>query len=205
MKWSTRLPQRLAERSLGVTAGLILWGLILTGCDMQDMYQEPKYTPLQQSPFFDDGRSARPPVPDTVAQDGLHTNTVFYTGKSGTNLVVDLPVPLTRDLLKRGQERYEIFCAPCHDRVGNGNGMIVQRGYRQPVSFHIPRLREAPIGHFFDSMTVGFGVMPDYASQISPEDRWAIAAYIRALQLSQDATLNDVPPEQRQKLEAKAP
>ena len=180
-------------------------GLLGAGCDMQDMYEEPKYTPLQPCAFFDDERSARPLVPGTVARGELRTNTVFFTGKSGTNLVAVLPVPLTRDLLERGEERFNIFCAPCHDRLGNGNGMIVQRGYRQPPSFHIPRLREVPIGHFYDVMSNGFGAMPDYAAQISPEDRWAIAAYLRALQFSQQAKLADVPPEQRQKLEAKQP
>jgi mono/diheme cytochrome c family protein len=178
---------------------------LLTACDMQDMYEQPKYTPLQKTDFFDDHRSARPLVTDTVAREELRTNQVFYTGKSGTNLVTELPVTLSFDLLTRGQERYEIFCAPCHDRTGSGNGMIVQRGYRQPPSFHIPRLREAPIGHFFDVMSNGFGAMPDYAAQIAPTDRWAIAAYIRALQFSQHAPLADVPPEQRQKLEAKQP
>jgi mono/diheme cytochrome c family protein len=222
MKWTTDLRRCHSERTgesqssvlrqrprpfvpLGVTAGMALLALVLTGCDMQDMYEEPKYTPLQPSSFFNDHRSARPLVQDTVARGELRTNTVFFAGKSGTNLVAALPVPLTKDLLKRGEERFDIFCAPCHDRLGNGNGMIVQRGYRQPPSFHIPRLREAPVGHFFDVMSNGFGAMPDYASQISPEDRWAIAAYIRALQFSQHATLADVPPDQQQKLEAKQP
>ena len=207
MKWTTDL-RRQSHRIFvlhSVAAGLVALELALTGCDMQDMYEEPKYTPLQPSAFFTDQRSARPLVPDTVAQDQLRTNVIFYTGKSGTNLAVVLPVLLTKDVLKRGEERFDIFCAPCHDRLGNGNGMIVQRGYRQPPSFHIPRLREAPIGHFFDSMSNGFGAMPDYAGQISPDDRWAIAAYIRALQFSQHATLADVPMEQRQKLEATQP
>jgi len=169
------------------------------------MYEQPKYEPLQPSESFNDGRSARPLEPDTVARGQLRTNTAFYSGKSGGNEVTALPVPLTMELLKRGQERYDIYCATCHDRVGNGNGMIVQRGFRPPASFHIPRLRDAPIGHFYDAVSAGFGGMSDFASQISPEDRWAIAAYIRALQLSQHASLGDMPTEQRQRLEAKGP
>jgi len=175
----------------------------LTACDMQDMYQGPKYTPLEPSESFNDGRSARPLEPDTVAQGQLRTNTLFYAGKSGGKEAAILPMPLTVELLKRGEERYNIYCAPCHDRVGNGNGMIVQRGFRPPASFHIQRLREAPIGHFYDAMSKGFGAMADFSGQITPEDRWAIAAYIRALQLSQHATLADVPMEQRQKLEVR--
>jgi cytochrome c553 len=196
MKWNTEM-LCVACVALGLAS--------LTACDMQDMYEQPKYEPLKPSPFFNDDRSARPLVEDTVARGELRTNEVFFTGKSGTNLVAALPLVLTKGLLTRGQERYSIFCAPCHDQAGNGNGMIVQRGFRQPMSFHTPRLREAPIGHFYDVMSSGFGAMSDYAAQISPEDRWAIAAYIRALQLSQHATLADVPTEQRQRLEAKEP
>lgn len=166
--------------------------LLLTGCDRQDMYQQPKYEPLQ---------AARSLEPDTVARGQLRTNAVFFTGKSGTNLVTKIPMPVTNDLLKRGRERYDIFCTPCHDRLGTGNGMIVQRGFRPPQSFHIARLREAPVGYFYDVTTTGFGAMSDMASQISPEDRWAIAAYIRALQLSQHATVADVPADQRRSLE----
>jgi hypothetical protein len=115
-----------------------------------------------------------------------------------------LPFPVTRSLLERGQERYTIFCVPCHDSAGNGQGIIVQRGFRQPPSLHQERLREAPIGHFFAVMTNGFGAMADYATQIPPRDRWAVAAYIRALQLSQHATLADVPADVRQRLESEA-
>jgi mono/diheme cytochrome c family protein len=125
---------------------------------------------------------------------------VFYTGKSGGQLVNELPFPLTQQVLDRGQQRFNIFCSPCHDKTGNGRGMIVQRGYRQPPSYHIDRLRQAPIGHFFDVMTNGFGAMPDYRAQIQPRDRWAIAAYIRALQLSEHATIDDVPAADRDRL-----
>jgi mono/diheme cytochrome c family protein len=172
---------------------------------MQDMYQQPKDVPLEPSESFSDGRSARPLVPDTVAQGQLRTNALFYTGKSDGKEATTLPMPLTVQLLKRGEERYDIYCAPCHDRIGNGNGMIVQRGFRPPASFHIQRLRDASIGHFYDVTSVGFGAMADFSAQITPEDRWAIAAYIRALQLSQYATLAQVPTEQRQKLEATGP
>jgi len=169
------------------------------------MADQPRYKPLQQSTFFGDDRSARPLEPGTVAQGRLKADERFYTGKSGGALITSLPVPLTKELLARGQERFNIFCSPCHDRTGSGNGMVVQRGYLRPPSYHIDRLRQAPIGHFFDVMTNGFGAMLDYAAQIPPADRWAIATYIRALQSSQNATLADVPPEARQQLEGKKP
>src|ERR1700682_5608234 len=176
-----------------IKAGRVMWAVLilafLAACDMQDMYQQPKDGPLQPSESFSDGRSARPLEPDTVAKGQLRTNMLFYTGKSGGKDATVLPIPLTVQLLKRGEERYDIYCAPCHDRIGNGNGMIVKRGFRPPASFHIERLRDAPIGHFYDVMSNGFGAMADFSAQIPPEDRWAIAAYIRALQLSQHATL----------------
>ena len=169
------------------------------------MADQPKYKPLQKSTFFGDDRSARPLPPGTVARGHLNADERYYTGKSGGEPVTALPVPLTRELLARGQERFNIFCAPCHDRTGSGQGMIVRRGFRQPPSYHIDRLRQAPIGHFFDVITNGFGAMLEYSAQVPPADRWAIAAYIRALQLSQNATLADVPPEARQRLEGKTP
>lgn len=165
------------------------------------MADQPRYQPLQRSTFFDDERSARPLVPDTVARGHLDADAAFYTGKSGNTPVDKLPLPLTQALLDRGRERFNIFCSPCHDRTGSGNGMVVRRGFRPPPSYHIDRLRQAPVGHFFDVITHGFGAMPDYAAQVPPKDRWAIAAYIRGLQLSQDATLADVPPEERQRLQ----
>lgn len=176
--------------------------VLAVGC-RQQMADQPSYRPLTKSSFFGDDQSARPLVPGTVAQGYLRADERFYVGKSGGDLVTALPVPLTRELLERGQERFNIFCSPCHDRAGNGAGMVVQRGYRRPPSFHIDRLREAPIGQFFDVITRGFGVMPDYAAEVPPADRWAIVAYIRALQLSQNATLADVPPQARQQLEGK--
>ncbi len=169
------------------------------------MHDQPKYIPLRSSEFFGDGRSARAPVEGTVARGHLRDDEHLYTGKVNGVLAATMPFPVTRALLERGQERYNIYCAPCHSRVGDGSGAIVKRGYRRPESFHAERLRQAPVGHYFDATTRGFGAMPDFASQISPQDRWAIAAYIRALQLSQHATLDDVPEEERSKLIESAP
>jgi mono/diheme cytochrome c family protein len=176
---------------------MALAGVVLLAACRQDMHDQPKYIPLRSSDFFSDGRSARMPVEGTVARGHLRDDEHLYTGKVNGKLVEALPFPVTRELLGRGQERYNIYCTPCHSRVGDGSGVIVQRGYRRPESFHVERLRQAPVGHYFDAMTRGFGAMPDFASQISPQDRWAIAAYIRALQLSQHATLADVPESER--------
>jgi hypothetical protein len=165
------------------------------------MHDQPRYKPLVASDFFEDGRASRQPVEGTVARGRLDEDRALHTGRVGGALVAELPVPLTRDLLARGRDRYDIFCAPCHDRVGGGEGMVVQRGLRKPPSFHIDRLRQAPIGHYFDVMTSGFGAMPDYRAQVSVADRWAIAAYVKALQLSQHAAVADVPAERRGELD----
>jgi mono/diheme cytochrome c family protein len=170
--------------------------LALAGC-RQDMQDQPRFKPLAQSDFYADLRSARPPVEGTMARGQLHEDTYFYTGKIGTNPGDYMPFAVSEEALGRGRERYDIYCAPCHSRLGDGNGVIVQRGYRRPPSYHDERLRKAPLGYFFDVMTNGFGAMPDYASQIAPRDRWCIVAYIRALQLSQGATANDVPEGQK--------
>lgn len=183
----------------GLLAGLACGLVLAAGC-RQDMHNQPKYIPLRDSEFFTDGSSARPLPEDTVARGTLEDDAAFYTGKVGNEFVTELPLPLTKALLDRGQERFNIYCAPCHDRAGTGNGMIVRRGYKQPPSYHIDRLRQAPIGHFYDVMTHGFGAMPDYAAQVEPRDRWAIAAYIRALQLSQHASEADIPAGDRPKL-----
>ncbi len=175
-----------------------------TGC-RQEMYDQPRYKALGKSDLFADGRQSRPPVEGTVARGMLRADSRLYAGKVGNALVGDFPFPVTRAVLERGHQRYDIFCSPCHDRTGAGNGMVVQRGYRPPPSFHIDRLRQEPVGHFFDVMTNGFGAMPDYAAQIPAEDRWAIIAYIRALQLSQNARLADVPPGDREKLDVPPP
>ncbi|MGN6385036.1 MAG: c-type cytochrome [Verrucomicrobiota bacterium] len=170
------------------------------GC-RQGMYKQAKHEPLEPSSFYPNNMSARPVIPGTVARGHLHLDRAFYTGMIGTNYITELPLPLNADLLKRGQERYNIYCAVCHDRTGEGNGMIVQRGFPHPPSFHIDRLRKAPLGHFFDVITHGYGVMYPYASRVEPQDRWAIAAYIRVLQQSQNAALSELSAEQRQKLE----
>jgi hypothetical protein len=173
--------------------------LLLVGC-RQDMHNQPKFIPLRQSDFFDDARSARPLVEGTVARGQLNDDELLNTGKTGTQDATEFPFPVTAELMARGRERFDIFCSPCHDRTGSGAGMVVKRGYRQPPSFHIDRLRQAPVGHFFDVMTNGFGAMPDYRAQVPVRDRWAIAAYIRALQASENATLDAVPPDERNKL-----
>jgi mono/diheme cytochrome c family protein len=166
------------------------------------MHDQPKYQPLEASTFFADGRSARPPVPGTVArgEDDLRADDHLYLGKVDGVDVDAFPFPVTADVLARGRDRYSIYCTPCHGAVGDGNGMVVRRGYRRPPSFHDDRLRQSPPGHYFDVMTNGFGAMADYASQIRVRDRWAIIAYIRALQLSQHATIADVPAGNRQEL-----
>lgn len=166
--------------------------LVLGGC-RQDMHNQPKFKPLRANDFYADMRSERPIIEGTVARGDLRDDQYFYTGKIGKNDGDVFPFPVTADVLKRGQERFNIYCTPCHSRVGDGNGMIVQRGYRRPPSYHIDRLRTAPVGHFFDVITNGFGAMPDYSAQVSVKDRWAIIAYIRALQFSQKAAQGDVP------------
>ena len=171
---------------------LIAFCLWLGACQ-QKMADQPRYEPLQKSDFFEDQRAARPLVEGTVAQGHLNADEELYTGKAGGEPAKTLPFSIDRPLLLRGQERFNIFCAPCHDRAGSGEGMIVRRGYRPPPSLHIERLRTAPPGHFYDVVSHGFGAMPDYAAQISVRDRWAIVAYIQALQLSQNAQITDVP------------
>jgi len=161
------------------------------------MHNQPKYIPLREATFFADQRSARPLVAGTVARGQLHDDPLLDTGKvNGADATV-FPFPIDENVMARGQERFNIYCSPCHGRTGRGDGMIVQRGYRKPPSYHQDRLRAAPVGHFFDVMTNGFGAMPDYAAQLSVRDRWAVAAYIRALQLSENATMDDVPAAQR--------
>jgi len=168
-----------------------------TACRI-DMHVQPRQNPLSRSDFFSDQRSARPPVEGTVARGQLHEDTYFYTGKIGNNPGDVMPFPVTKEILERGRERYNIFCAPCHSRVGDGNGFVPSRGFaRKPPSFHITRLQKAPVGYIYDVITEGFGIMPDYASQIPPKDRWTIVAYIRALQLSQNASMADVPEGQK--------
>jgi len=201
---------------------LVLLSLLLAaGCDRLDMYDQPRYEALEASDFFADGRSARPQVAGTIARGALREDEPFYTGKEGGQLVHQIPAAayraiydrsprrfgqpegeiesaeLRKALLTRGRERFDIYCSVCHGRAGDGDGMIVRRGFRSPPSYHTERLRQAPAGHFYDVVTSGFGAMPSYASRIDVADRWAIVAYIRALQLSQNAQWDDVPIKQR--------
>jgi mono/diheme cytochrome c family protein len=183
-----------SNRSAGLVKVLALCSAVaFSAACRQDMHNQPKYKPLRASAFFADGSSARPLVEGTVARGTVHSDDAFFTGKANNVLVKELPVPVDQALLDRGQERYNIYCSPCHDATGGGKGMVVQRGYRQPPSFHDERLRNVEAGHYFDVITNGFGAMPDYKAQTSPRDRWAITAYIRALQLSQNAKAADIP------------
>jgi len=202
---------------------------------MHDQPKYRPQRPIDQIGSINDGTSARPQVEGTVARDQLRDDVEFYTGKlrnaqatataptqappsqmanaqadqgpapTYQGFVTDFPMPITAADLDRGQERFNIYCSVCHGRIGDGSGMIVRRGFRRPPSFHEDRLRNAPIGYFFDVETNGFGAMPDYASQIPPEDRWRIISYIRALQLSQRAAVSDVPAGERDKLKSGTP
>jgi mono/diheme cytochrome c family protein len=168
----------------------------------QDMHDQPKGEPMEASVFFADGRVARPLLEGVVARGELDLDPHLHTGKVGGQLVDTFPFAIDAAALTRGRERYGIFCAPCHDAAGLGEGMIVQRGMKRPPSLHIERLRQAPAGYLFDVITNGYGAMYDYSDRIRPEDRWKIVAYIRALQLSQNATLADAPAQERARLEA---
>jgi cytochrome c553 len=171
-----------------------------TAC-RQDMHDQPKYIPLRPSSFFTDGRSARQLPEGAVARGHLADDTLLYTGKGPDGKPANqFPFPVTAQVIARGQERFNAFCTPCHDRTGSGNGMVVRRGFRHPPSYHIDRLREVPHGYIFDVITNGFGAMQDYSAQVPVEDRWAIVAYIRALQLSQHASVNDIPAAERAQL-----
>jgi cytochrome c553 len=167
----------------------------------RDMFNQPKSNPLGQSDFFQDGADSRPIPPHTVARGDVDNNEAFYTGMIGTNLVTTIPMVVSRQTLEHGRECFNVNCLPCHGASGEGNGIVVMRGFPAPPSYHIDRLRDAPIGHFFDVMTHGYGVMFPFASRVTPADRWAIADYIRALQLSQNATLADVPSNEVAQLE----
>ena len=180
---------------LALTAALL--AICASAC-RQDMHDQPKYIPLRPSNFFGDGRSARPLIEGTVARGHLEDDNAFFTGRGPDGKFVnEFPFPVTKAVMERGQNRFNIYCAPCHDRLGNGDGKIVRRGYRHPPSYHIDRLREVPNGYIYDVISSGFGAMPDYADLVSAEDRWAIIAYVRALQLSEHATMADVPGDHR--------
>ena len=170
----------------------------------QDMHDQPRFEPLEATPFFADGRSSRPRVPGTIARGEREYDAHFLEGRVNGELATQFPAPVTSAMLARGRERYDAFCAACHDRAGTGRGMVVERGLKQPPSFHVERLRQASPGYFFDVITRGFGAMYDLADRIPPGDRWAIVAYVRALQRSQNATLADVPEAARARLQAEA-
>ncbi len=182
--------QGSVRRRTFVAAAACLSMLGLAGC-RADMQDQPKFFPQRGTSFYADGRSVRPQVQGTVARGQEDAGSYFRTGMVNGQEGDGLPVPLNAELIERGQERYNVYCTACHSRVGNGRGMIVMRGYFPAGNFHSERLRSAPLGHFFNVMTNGYGAMPDYSGQIEPEDRWAIVAYIRALQLSQHATTAD--------------
>jgi mono/diheme cytochrome c family protein len=189
--------EKSRSASSAISALIVVVGLLVSSACRQDMHDQPKYIPLRESTFFADGRSARAPVAGTVARGQLREDTLLYTGKVDGAPATVFPFAVDEQVMARGQERYDIHCSPCHGRTGAGDGMVVRRGYRPPPTLHDDRLRLAPAGHFFDVMTTGFGAMPDYAAEIRAEDRWAIVAYIRALQLSAHATAEDVPADQR--------
>jgi hypothetical protein len=172
---------------------------LFAGCRL-DMHVQPKYLPYAPTTFFADGRSERQPVPGTIARGQLRLDDLLFTGTENGAEANRFPFPITRADLDRGRERFNIYCTPCHDYTGGGNGMIVQRGFPHPPSFHTDRLRQAPVGHFFGVMTNGFGRMYSYADRVDVGDRWRIAAYIRVLQLSRNATVDDVPEADRAKL-----
>jgi mono/diheme cytochrome c family protein len=169
------------------------------------MQDQPRYETFEASTFFEDGMSARLPVEGTVARGQLHENEAFYSGREGETPVASIPIEVDASVMQRGRQRYDIYCSRCHGLIGEADGVVVSRGLRRPPRLHIERLRNAPAGHFFDVITHGFGAMPRYAVQIEPHDRWAIVAYVRALQLSQHARLDDVPAEERAELEEARP
>ncbi|HYM59350.1 MAG TPA: cytochrome c [Thermoanaerobaculia bacterium] len=188
----------VTRRIRRLAAALLMLGA-LTAC-RQKMAVQPTYKPLAESDFFADGMSARPRIPGTVARGELVVDPFLETGKINGQEGDGYPFPITAKILDRGQERFDIFCAECHGRLGDGNGMIPSRGFRRPPSYHTDRLRSMKTGYLFDVITNGFGAMPSYAVQVPVRDRWAIIAYIRALQLSQNATINDVPAGKRDDL-----
>jgi len=202
-EWSGCGVRRGALRALTL---LVASTALVLGACRQDMQDQPRIKPLAENDFFADGSGARPIPQGTVARGHLDADKALYTGRAADDsLLTELPFPLTRTVLERGQERFNIFCSPCHGRTGMGDGMVVRRGYKQPPSYHVDRLRMAPVGYFFFVMSNGFGVMPSYAAQIPVTDRWAIAAYVRTLQLSQHFDSSQLTPEERARLDAPPP
>jgi len=188
---------------------LLTFLAIASGC-RQDMHDAPRYDPYEKSAFLPNSSSAQPLVAGTVSRTSapgvaLNEDELLHTGKVNGQIAGVFPFAITRADLDRGQDRFNIYCSPCHGATGEGNGMVVQRGYRQAANYHIDRLRLMPIGYFVDVMTNGFGAMPDYKAQITAEDRWRIAAYVRALQLSHAAAEKDVPADTLRKLKEGVP
>lgn len=202
MRWS-KLKSSRRFAHLRIAAWIGAAAFLLGGCRL-DMHVQPKYLPYKPTTFFADGRSERPVVPGTVARGDLRLDSLLFSGTENGAESNRFPFPITKADLERGRERFNIYCTPCHDYTGSGDGMIVQRGFPHPPSFHSDRLRAAPVGHFFGVMTNGFGAMYSYADRVDVADRWRIAAYIRVLQLSRNATLDDVPEAERSKLAAES-
>jgi mono/diheme cytochrome c family protein len=210
------MKERIIKKPALIFAFCLLPFAFLSSACREDMQNQPKYKPYRQSAFFKDGQAGRQAVEGTVARGQLKDDALFYTGKttgSGGQPQNDaasefpgftnsLPLEVTSETLQRGEERYNIYCAVCHDRAGYGEGMVVLRGYKKPPSFHSDRLRQAPVGYLYDVVTNGFGAMPDYATQIPAKDRWAIVAYLRALQLSQNTKVDALSADERKKLES---
>lgn len=190
------------KRTQALSLALLCVAVLGTAACRRDMQDQPKIRPGRHSEFFEDGRGGRPIPAHTIARGQIVDDELYFTGKQNGQFVDVFPAPVTRDMVDRGQQRYDIYCTPCHDRTGGGRGMIVQRGFPRAASLHDQRLRDAPPGYLFNTITNGFGVMPSYATQIPVADRWAIVAYIRVLQLSQNAGLADVEPGKRALLEA---
>lgn len=176
--------------------------LLLTGC-RHDMQDQPKYKPLGENKFFADGRDSRPVPAGTIAEDELNDEDVIHTGSTGGSFAPTIPVTVNKALLERGHDRFDIYCSPCHGRTGDGYGMVRKRGFWIPSNLHTDRLRSVPPGYIYQVIANGYGAMPDYRDQILVEDRWAIVAYIRALQLSRHATLSDVPASAQHELQDK--
>jgi mono/diheme cytochrome c family protein len=194
---------RIAGGNAYSTLFMVGLSLVAAGCSRLDMQDQPKYRPQRPSDFFADGRSERQPVEGTIARGALDEDPAFYEGKDAAGKDIEtFPIAVDKTVILRGQQRYDIYCAPCHGRIGNGLGMIVRRGFKQPPSYHIDRLRDAPAGHFYDVISNGYGAMLNYASQVQPRDRWAIVAYIRALQYSQNANVNDLSADARARVPA---
>ena len=200
--WNPWIPTRWLKLPINFWSKPILavgFAAILTGC-RQDMHDQPKYKPLRHSDFFEDGRTSRPLLAGTVARGEMHDDVAFFTGKNGKDDIDVFPIAIDKTVIERGHQRFDIYCSPCHGRLGNGLGMIVRRGFKQPPSYHIDRLRQAPVGHFYDVITNGYGAMYNYAAQIAPRDRWAIISYIRALQYSQNVNVGELPPDMKAQL-----